>query len=167
MAKQEGAPVHNVNGVKRILSTHDEEALRTDIIEWLMNGYSRQQIVKFYSETRDLSERYVEEKYKDAVSEIKKRAGVDNEIVFHVHVELYETIYQFFEENDNVYGKRKALYGKEKLLGLHKEETNLEVNNTTNFELQTEAIYDTKKLLPDEQTRLNTILQKIGQNDNN
>lgn len=160
-------PKHNVNGVKRILSTHDEEALKNEIIEWLLNGYSKSQIIKFYVESRDLNNYYVIMRYNEALQEIKIRASVDHEMIFHVHVDMYEQIFQFFEETGNVYGKRKVLYAKEKLLGLHKEDTNLEINNTTNLEIEQEAEYDLEKLQPEEKTRIKLILEKIGQNDTN
>lgn len=167
MTKKGQAPVHNVHGVKRILSTHDAEVLKSDIIEWLLNGYAKRQIIKFYVDTRGFTERYVEEKYNVALKEIKLRSSVDHEMIFHLHIDMYEQIFQYFEEIDNVYGKRKALYAKEKLLGLHKEETNVEINNTTNFELQTTPVYDVKKLTNEEQQKLTLILQKIGYNDTN
>lgn len=158
-------PKHNVNGVKRVLSTHDEEALRNEIIEWLLNGYSKSHIIKFYQDSRGLNEYYLVARYNEACNEIRTRASVDHEIILHVHVDFYEQIFRYFEETNNVYGKRKALYSKERLLGLHKEDNNIEVNNTTNIELEQDAVYNLEKLLPEEKNKVNLLLSKIGHND--
>jgi len=134
--------------------------IHNEIIELLLSGYTSSQIVKHFKETQGLSETYTVSRITTAQESIRSAADVDHVLMTDLHLQYYEEAWQFFNEVDNNFGKNKALLAKEKLLGIHRENNNIEINNVVNIEVQVEEQYEISKLNPIEQSRLQLLLEK-------
>ena len=81
--------------------------------------------------------------------------------VIHAHILDYEEIYKFFDEIDFLSGKLKALQQKERLLGYHKENNVLEINQNNNTTIEVDVNYDFSKLDESERQQVESLLAKI------
>ena len=86
---------------------------------------------------------------------------VDLPDIMNSHVIEYEKIYQYFDTQGYLGGKRKVLAQKEKLLGFLKEENVLEFNQINNTIIEKDSVYIMDKLTEPEQKRLVEYLDKI------
>jgi len=135
--------------------------LENDIIELLLKGLSHSDIVlKLMSEFSFTAEA-IDSAYATARKRLHESTLSELDQIIHTHTALYEKIYQYFDELDYLPGKLKAMKQKEALLGLHKEENIVEVNNTLNVEIEKEPDYDIEKLTIEEQGQLAKYLAKI------
>lgn len=130
--------------------------------ELILQGYPRSEVSltleKEFNITPTTANNYIHRTRQEIVDTI----STDIDSIIDVHIEIYENIYKYFTEVNNTQGALKALFQKEKLLGQHREDTSIEVNNYTNTEIVREEMFDFKKLDSSETKRLEDFLKKIG-----
>lgn len=145
---------------KEYKSAVELRTLDTEIIEYLLTGYTFSKIVKLYKKEQGFDEGYTGNRIVLCQQQIREAANVDSQLLIDLHIQFYEEAWQFFHEHDNQFGKNAAMRAKEKLLGLHKENNTVEINNRTNVELETEEKYDLTKLSTQEQQVLESLIAK-------
>ena len=125
-----------------------------------------------YSESvRDLSVEYkvhdfmINNYYEVARKNIISSISKDVDTIIEAHVYFYEQIYRFFEEIESTSGMLKALSYKEKLLGFHREDTFIEINNTINVDVAYETKFDFTSLSLKKQERLKELMKKTVKTD--
>lgn len=150
--------------MKKKALPHDEEDIIRVCIEGLIKGYSKDELVdevhKDYKYTY-IPEEEIETLIRRAVNAIKETTLVDLDKIIPIHIERYEWVYKEFDKLRFVAGKIKAMKGKEKLVGMHRENTQVEIHNEVNIEIEGESLYDTSKLNADERKRLEGYMKKI------
>lgn len=78
------------------------------------------------------------------------------------HVFIYETLFRFFRDNDLVSGQMTALKQKEKLLGLHSDDSLVNIDIQTEIDETTVGVgYDTSRLTEEEVIRFQHYLNII------
>ena len=145
-------------GVKKSLV--ELRQIDAEITDFLLSGYTTSQINKHFKETQGFDELYTIGRMNVCQANIRLAANVDPQLMIDLHLQLYEEAWQYFNENDNQFGKNKAMLAKEKLLGVHRENNNVEINNTINLEIQVEEEYDLTKLNEQEYAALQSLLEK-------
>ena len=109
------------------------------------------------------SEKVLETLYKSGHDYYDKRVlgKVERMDVINNHTNLYEEIYKFFNSIDYGQGMNAALLAKEKLLGLHKQENVVELNQRNTVIIEQENIYDLSKLNDIEKKKLNNFFETV------
>ena len=144
------------------LSRVQLDNLECDIIEYIVAGMSRSQIIsKVVQLNPKLDEGYVSHKYEECKKQIQERTSLSAEEVINLHVIWYEDLFKKMDALDSISGKNAALRQKEKILGLLKEENILKVENEVNITLNKVVEYDINKLTPEEQKRLQEYLKIV------
>lgn len=145
-----------------VFNKFQEQEAINKIIQWRIDGIGskeiEEKILKEYKEL-NLGQSNIDKikrKSLDALEEISKE---DAEIVVSIHVGWYEEIFKYFNKINYSAGIRKAMRGKEKLLGLLKE-PKLTINQKINKTITREVDYDLSKLPEDKKVRLNQLLNK-------
>lgn len=149
---------------KKKVLPHDQEDIIQICIEGLVKGNSKEELIALITEDyryKYISLEDVELLIKRSVGVIKEQTLVDIDKIIPLHVELYEKIYQECDKIRFIPGKLKAMRGKEKIVGLHRESNYIEIHNTLNIEVETEAEYDLSKLTPTEQKTLAALSKRI------
>jgi hypothetical protein len=148
---------------KSLISTQQREEAIRDVIRWQLDGWKRSEIIK------ELKERFGELLSPAAISvlvdESRSVLAYENSSdvmqCIDTHVVIYEDIYRWFCEYGDGNGSNRALSQKEKLLGLHKEDRSIVINNTINVTEETgHETYDITKLSIEQKDRLNHLLLK-------
>lgn len=93
-------------------------------------------------------------------NEIARVTSQQAELIIPFHLDIYEQIFKYFEEVDFIPGKLKSMRFKEKLMGLHKEDRTVEINNKQTVVIEKEIVYNINRLDQNEQSRLQTLLNK-------
>lgn len=159
----------SISAAEAKLTALERRKLVKDIELHILNGLGRAEILKkIVRELNrvDINEGYVENYLSEARRNILKTISTNIDDIKNVHIAHYEKIYNYFNETDYAFGKTKSLQYKERLLGLHREDTFVEINNENNIELEMtdEDIYDTTKLSTDELKRLEFLKYKLEGN---
>lgn len=140
---------------------HKEEEVIQLAAEGLIKGYKASELsLEIKQKLPEENEELIEIGIRKAMTMIKEQTLIDIDKILPQHVELYEKIYKRFDELRYVPGKLKALRGKEKLIGLHKEANYVEVYNEVNIEITTDVQYDPSHLNVKEQKRLSDLMKK-------
>lgn len=145
---------------KEYKSAVELRELDSEIIEYLLTGYTFSQIVRVYKDEKGFDEGYTGNRITLCQQQLREAASVDTGLLVDLHIQFYEEAWQYFHEHDNQFGKNAALKAKERLLGLHKENNTVEINNRTNIEIETEEKYDLTKLTAQEQQILQSLIEK-------
>lgn len=140
------------------------EQYRTVVAETMnliLKGNSLQYITNFLNDKYNLPIKYILDNFllrvkKDISILVAKEAAT----IIPMHLELYEELYKYLDENGHSAGKMKALKYKEKLMGLHRENNVLEINKKKTTIIQKEVSYDVSRLTSDEVKRFNYLLEK-------
>lgn len=110
-----------------------------------------------YKLTTSQSEFYYDKAQKNIIEFTERDLG----LILDAHVFFYEQLYKFFLETKNTFGISKTLSYKEKLLGLHREDTLIEVNNNISVETTfVEDNFDFSKLSKEKRDRLEFLMNK-------
>lgn len=141
-------------------SQEERRTAMTECIDMMLAGNKiidiREHLVKIWGVKKEQTNRFLE-LVKDELASITQQ---DAEYIIPMHLTMYEEIYQYFNDINFVPGKMKAMRFKEKLMGLHKEDRTVEINNKETTIIEKEVIYETKKLTQQEQSRLTQLLEK-------
>lgn len=149
-----------MGGIPRVVSIIDKQKMFTKTIEMVMKGHSRKEIFVEYQKIHpDISEALGNKTYNDAMQLLIKEQNINIHSCIDTHTIIYEKIYREFRLYNNIVGENKAMFNKEKLLGLHKEETSITINNKTKI-IQRERSYDAQRLTTSEQKRLEELIAK-------
>ena len=136
---------------RELVKTLEEHILKAIPFSESMRGLSVE-----YKIHENMVSNYYEVAKKNIITSISK----DLPTIIDTHVYFYEQIYKFFEESDNTNGLLKSLSYKEKLLGFHREDIFIEINNTTNIEAEYTEKFDFTSLSQKQQLRLKDLMKK-------
>lgn len=126
-----------------------------DCCIWIVDGYSRAQIIaKIRERNEKTTELAAGKYYYKALKYIEQKSANDAEEVINTHVAWYEQLYRKFHSLDFVPGKNAAMRQKEKILGLLKDDNVIKIENEVNITVGDGAEYDLNKLTEDEKKRL-------------
>lgn len=138
--------------------------LLRDLIELQLKGYSfkemslsiQERLSEYSSNPKEQANRFVI----DAQKLLTKENSVDIILTIDNHTIIYEEIYKWFSEYGDIAGANRALASKEKVLGLHKWDDQLVINNRIETN-QSTVSYDAEKLSIRERDRLQFLLNKM------
>ena len=143
---------------KKYLTT---EEIRTIIIEERLKGIPTMETVDKLKNNTNLSYITLGMYYSEAMEEIKEKS---KEIIYTIisdHLERYEELFRWFKENNYPKNCLKVLEKKEKLIGLHDNETmDNSLLHIFNKE-EGEGRYNWNKLTTEEKDYLQTIAKRI------
>lgn len=97
--------------------------------------------------------------YNYAMTWLEASVELDAEVIVRNHIANYEKIYAYFESIRNTRGMLKALYSKEKMLGLFRE-TKIDVKKQTHINISQNDNYDTSKLSIEDKKKFEYLLGK-------
>lgn len=141
---------------------HDKEKMEQFAVEKFIQGFSHSELSQLIREEfGKVTDVQVTAALSAATKNIRKNTLLDLDKIIPQHVELYEQIYKELDELYCMQGKLKALRQKEKLLGLLKENSTIDIYNEVNIEIEQETPYDLGKLDSRETKRLQTYLTKV------
>lgn len=138
--------------------------------KWFLEGVSRMEMLnKIASLSSTLTEPQIHLVYNMTTSFFENQMIeiIDLQDIVDRHIIEYEKLYQYFDGKDNLWGKRKVMSQKEKLLGLMREENVVEFNQINNTFIQEESEYSLSKLDEGERSRVEELLNKIKVNNKN
>lgn len=157
-------PAAFISGVKQEakLNPFQKHELAQRVIEHILAGDSRSKlipIVKQYTPVQ-LSETGVTNVIEYAQQWLQENVQLEANIIVDIHTIWYEKIYQYFKSIGHVRGMNKAMKGKEKLAGMHREV--IKVDKKTTINVLPAAEYDLTSLTPEEQIRFEFLLNKAS-----
>ena len=138
----------------------DKQQHITIACEAIIKGISYTQILKLLEEN-GVKRSIAATVYESAQAAIKSMVSQDLEEVVSIHVQLYEHIYARCEGLAFHAGKLRALAAKEKIVGLHKEDNTIEINNEVNVTIEADDDYDLSLLTEEEKKRYDELYSKI------
>ena len=131
--------------------------------KWFLEGVSRSEmLMKISSLNPDFTEKDIHYIYSKTVKFFEEQMFeiIDLQDVVDRHINEYEKLYQYFESKDNLWGKRKCMTQKERLLGLLKDDNVIEFNQINNTVIKEESEYSLSKLTETEQKRFIELFNK-------
>jgi len=132
---------------------------RQKILSDLLEGKSKKNILQEVSESADITVHQVSKDLEAIENQIGKFRDSELLNILNLHLIRYEEIYLFYtNEMPDQSMAMQALNAKESLMGLHKPEMNMQVNN--NEKVIEHQDYNVGKLAPQEQQRLEILLSK-------
>lgn len=132
---------------------------RKKILNDFLEGKSKKSIIEEVSESSDITVHQVNKDFEAIENQIGKFRDSELLNILNLHLIRYEEIYLFYtNEMPNNTLAMQALNAKEGLMGLHKPEINMQVNN--NERVIEHQDYNVGKLAPEEQQRLEILLSK-------
>lgn len=151
-----------MNSESKLTSLKRRELVKR-IESLVLLGESKSEIFKKIEVEFGIDKYYYHNHHVEARRNILRQISTNIEDIRNIHVMLYEKIFKYFDESDYSFGKAKALQYKERLLGLHREDTFVEINNENNLEIEIsdEQLYDTDQLSDTETNRLKYLKNKL------
>jgi len=147
--------------VEYFKSAEQRRRVVSEVLEKILVGESYRDIEKYLSDKYDLPDTYsFNGLFFSAKNQAAKITAQQADLIIPSHIMIYEQIYKYFEGVGYTAGKMKALKLKEKLLGLHKVDHTIEINNKRTTIIERDAVYDISKLEKNEQSRLDYLLGK-------
>lgn len=141
------------------LSELKRKQFLVETVDFILSGTRKKDIAEYFTNVYQLEENQIDE----LILAAYKTLSIDNiddvMAMIDQHTNLYEYIYKKFFDMGFTAGMLKSLRFKEKLLGLHKENTNIVINNQFNLEVNIDE-YNIEKLNSQEQSRLQLLLEK-------
>lgn len=131
---------------------------------WVLEGLPRSEVLnKIASLNSDLTDKDVQIIYNKTTNFFEKNIVdlVDLPEIVSLHIAEYEKIYNHFVVKDNLYGRRRCMSQKEKLLGFFKDESVVEFNQINNTLIEREEEYDVNKLSKEDQELFLQLQEKI------
>jgi hypothetical protein len=130
----------------------------------VLTGVKRSEILQVVKNEFGLDDPiYVTNFITEARRNIIRMTSTSMDEIKDLHVFYYEKIFNYFDSIGYSLGKAKALQYKERLLGHHREDTFIEVNNENNVEIEisNEELYDISVLDPKEKHRIQYLRWKL------
>lgn len=147
--------------VEYFKSAEQRRRIISEVLEKMLAGEAYRDIENYLLEKYDLPKEYSRTTlFFSAKNQAAKITAQQADLIIPSHIMIYEQIYKYFESVNYTPGKMKALKLKEKLLGLHKVDNTIEINNKRTTIIERDAVYDVSKLEPKEQNRLDYLLNK-------
>lgn len=136
------------------------------VIERLMLGVPRAEIIPIIHSmvTEKISEDKAIRLYMEAKEVLENEIIDDAPHIMDVHIGWYEKLYQRFMDLDFQPGMNKCMKLKEKLIGLHRTDTSIVVNNKNVVNIVKNVQYDISKLSSEQQQRLQLLSAKMSKN---
>lgn len=122
---------------------------RNNILDMMLAGKTTSDIRKWFNENHSrLTEHSMEKDITFCYSELKKYVNLNSDDIINEHIMFYDDIAKN-AKNDYMFDQAiKAKQAKEKLLGLHKADTQINIqNNTAQIDLKQLSFDELKKLL--------------------
>lgn len=122
---------------------------RNHILDMMLQGKTTADIRKWFKENHNrLTEHSMEKDITYCYAELKKYVHLNMEDIINEHVMFYDDIAMNAKEAYFYDQAIKAKQAKEKLLGMHKPETQVNVqNNSVNLDLKDISLEELKKLM--------------------
>lgn len=131
-------------------------------IKWITEGVTKgeiiQRIKKRLKEDKN-AEKLAQDLIAKAINQLNEFSNSDPNETIKAHLEIYETIYDYFKSIKNIQGANKALRAKEKLKGIIQNQR-VVINQNIETEISVYPKYDISKLNEEEQNRMNYLLNK-------
>lgn len=143
--------------------TEENSEVIKQMYDFILAGYGRFEILKFFTDTTEFTPRSIFSAYESARKELVIKTSLETDDIITSHNAIYQEIMEYCKNENFNEGYMKAMALKEKLVGLHKEQTSIEINNETNIENEQSQRekYDFNKLEISERNRLNELFTKI------
>lgn len=132
----------------------------TEAVTHIIAGKPHSEIVKLLMEKYGTDHEETTKAVSEAKQKIQQNTLVDIDKIIPSHVNLYEKIFVEFQELGSLPGKLATMRQKEKILGLHREDTVIEINNELNLEIGDE-VYNRAQLTSTESDRLDQLFKKV------
>lgn len=144
-----------------LLNPLQKQILCQKVVEQLIEGVPRRDILKVIEKEMPvkLSKTGMQNIYQLGQTWLELNVELEAEKIIDNHVQIYEKIYNYFQKIGYNKGVLKALFGKERMLGLYKE-VKVDVNKKTTVEFTQDVNYDTSKLSAEENTEFQLLLKK-------
>lgn len=144
-----------------LLNPLQKQVLCQVVVEKLIEGLPRRDILLVIEKEMPvkLSKTGMQNIYQLGQIWLELNVEIEAEKIIDNHISIYEKIYSYFHKLGYNKGMLKALFGKERMLGLYKE-VKVDVNKKTTVEFTQEVSYDTSKLSPEENTEFQLLLKK-------
>lgn len=122
---------------------------RNLVLEMMLKGSTKQQILEWFNdEYPDLSKHSLDKDVTFGYNALKNHVTTNAEDIITEHILYYDQIAKDAKDNYMFDTGIKAKQAKEKLLGLHKPDTAIQVNNNSlNLDLKDITLEELKKLL--------------------
>lgn len=144
----------------RFKSAEEKRQVVTEVMDRMLGGEGlkdlQDHLISTYGFNRITANTFLLEVKDEAGRIVSQQA----EHIIPTHLDIYEEVFRYFDGVDFIPGKLKAMRFKEKLMGLHKEDRTVEINNKQTTIIEKQVSYDTNKLNQKEQSRLNELLKK-------
>lgn len=137
-----------------------QEVIVSRIIELRVRGEVREEIVNIICREYNISSPAAIHHVTQALEEIKKRASEISEMILSQHIDRYDKLYKWFNENGFTKHALKALQYRERLIGLHSENKEIEFNNIYIGESQVESSLDLNRLSSQEKRLTMALIKK-------
>jgi len=150
-----------------VLTPQQELEVCVVIRDAIVEGKSRSELVEdIHTSYPTLSVPHVQNLIQNTINVLSLNVFDPDELqnLVNVHVDRYEQSYQWFKRMDDFSGMQAALFSKERLLGYHRRETKIEVeqqNNQVIVELNVDTEYDFSKLTKEEKIVLDELLNRV------
>jgi hypothetical protein len=148
-------------GGKEALVKGDVEIIVKDCVDLILKGYDYSEIVSQLSYQHQLNYNSAYNYIKKAQDEIKSHTAVDIEETIRIHTNKWEKLYKKFLDIGQHKLSIKCLQFKEKINGIHQQQTSL-ILNQFEEEIEERSVYDLNKLSKEESERLRFLLNKIN-----
>lgn len=136
---------------------------RARIVEAIMKGYATGELielVKLYSPVQ-LPNKDILKQIDSAKAHLEEITELDTQKIISIHLGWYEEMYRYFEEIKHVEGMNKVMKAKERLLGLHKRENKVVINNKNTVNVTRKVEYDFSRLSEPQKIRLQELMDKM------
>lgn len=134
---------------------------RYEILERLLAGQATNDIYKDIILTYNIHHREVDNDFKIVREQIRQSITEEKENIINLHIIRYEELYQELMNMSLHATAMKVLENKEKLIGLHSGDINIQVNNVENTAVvKSVETFNYQNLNKQEQERLNLLLSK-------
>lgn len=166
MGKQK-VRIKRIGDTSEVLTPLQELEVCKSIRESIVEGTQRTKVIeKIQSEYPELSVPHIEKLITNTVDFLSSNIYESDELqnIVTLHVEKYEELYDWFKRMDLFSNMNQVLFAKERLLGYHRRETNIEIsqeNNTLVVEESVDLEYNLNKLSESERVEFQELLNKI------
>lgn len=139
--------------------------IKSDGVNMMLDGKRWSEVIAYLQEKYSLSEENAKGFYKSSTQELYAFRASNADHIITLHVQRYEHIYEQLIAAGARSQAMQAMTQKEELLGLHKEDLSLKIDQSTLKANFVSAQYDPKSLSEDKQKRFAELMGKLGQLD--
>lgn len=166
MKKKQGKPIYTKESYNQntyqLIEEKLEKRLINQIIKWITEGMNKGEIIEKITmrlKADKNAEKLSHHLIAKAIFQLTEFSNSDPSETIKAHLEIYESIYDYFKSIKNIQGANKALRAKEKLKGIIQNQR-VVINQNTVTEISVNPQYDISRLTDEEQKRMNYLLNK-------